>query len=105
MLLTDSIARERFLETYRRAAGWLVTANRADDSDLLEKVLGSVHDELFPGAVLPLPSGDRQVIYYAVCESSRSWRELAPLLKAFIGVTVTDFEGRPAQMRPEDPVE
>jgi hypothetical protein len=46
-----------------------------------------------------------ELIYYALADNGVSWRALAPLLRAFVGVTVTDFVGRTTPLRADDPLE
>ncbi len=68
----------------------------------------------FPGALLPArettggseTGGPASVlVIYAVAETPIEWRKLQPLLLAYAGPTLSDFEGAPAVMDPAHPVE
>ena len=55
-------------------------------------------DSSFPGAVVPARTTSGATIYYALAPDGPAWRRLQPLLLAFAGPTVTDFDGAPANL-------
>lgn len=59
----------------------------------------------FPGVVLAWPRPGMCSVYYAVAWDVVQWRRLRPLLTAFVGPTVTSFDGLPAVLTPKYPVE
>ena len=59
----------------------------------------------FPGAIMPALRPDGSLTFYALAESAPAWRRLQPLLVAFAGATLTDFEGAPADIDTKDPLE
>ena len=63
-----------------------------DRIERLEKILGTLDDELFPGGIIPRFQS-RVMLYYAVTPSGKEWRQLAPLLRACVGSTITNFTG------------
>jgi hypothetical protein len=70
--------------------------------------LGPFLDDLrrSPSAlVLPRALEDGRVLWYALCDSSRTARTFRDELRAFLGPSYSDFEGRPSQLDPNDPVE
>lgn len=52
----------------------------------------------FPGAVVPARTISGTTVYYALAPDGPAWRRLQPLLLAFAGPTITDFEGAPADL-------
>src|SRR5205823_4135988 len=78
------------LEAFGRAAGWeRLPASVASCNFHL-----TASDSSFPGAVLPAVTADGQVYWYAAAETGSEWRQLQPLLLAYVGPTVTGFTGR-----------
>lgn len=55
-------------------------------------------DARFPGAVVPARTTSAATIYYALAPDGPAWRRLQPLLLAFAGPTITDFDGAPANL-------
>jgi hypothetical protein len=80
---------------------WVETVGTVDDDPETAETLETVTDAAFPGGILPCRCGDGHV-YYAVADSPRQWRQLAPLLTSFCGPTVTDFRGRPTALERDD---
>ena len=58
----------------------------------------------FPGALLPIREGSNLVVY-AVSETAIEWRKLQPLLLAFAGPTLTNFDGTPHRLDSSRPFE
>jgi hypothetical protein len=95
MIFVDaSEERERFLRPFQG----LQESHKGGDS-----LLGTVLDPRFPGAVVPVPESPRRD-YYALAETSKDWTNLVPLLRAFVGKTVTDFDGA-LRLPGDDPIE
>ena len=65
----------------------------------------SIEDDRFPGAIVPaiLSNGDR--VFYALASDGPTWRRLQPYLFAFVGPTLTDFEGILATPNENEPIE
>ena len=103
MIFKDSLSeRVHVLETIREAGGWY--GRDPARVMLLQEVLETVTDDIFPGAILPRLV-DRRMVYYAVTQTSTEWRTLRPLLRAWVGVTLTDFVGAPAILSNDDEFE
>jgi hypothetical protein len=103
MIFKDSpLERVHVLEAFREAGGW----HGRDPARvmLLQEVLETVTDDVFPGAILPRLVHGRMV-YYAVTQTRTEWRTLRPLLRAWVGVTLTDFVGAQAILSNEDAFE
>ncbi len=58
----------------------------------------SATDTTFPGAILPVTPAGGGLIVYVAADSPAEWRKLQPLLKAFVGATLTDFDGAPRSL-------
>lgn len=103
MLLKEFPAeRAQLQEALRDTAGW--KAAKPDKAAVLDELLGTINHEGFPGAILPrLQRG--AMIYYAATETPEQWRNLQPLLRAFVGSTFTDFTGQPVELESTDPFE
>ena len=70
----------------------------------LEAILSTLDDEQFPGGIVPrYHEGVMQ--YYAVAPSPGLWRQLAPLVRASVGTTITDFTGLQVSFEDHDPLE
>jgi hypothetical protein len=104
LILDDPKQRSDFRDAFARAGGW-PTAGPHAQGENLDEVLSSLDDERFPGAVLPRVELEGQVLWYAVAMSGAQWRELMPLLKAFVGVTASDFRGTTTPLQATDSFE
>ncbi|MGQ4807026.1 hypothetical protein NKDENANG_00364 [Candidatus Entotheonellaceae bacterium PAL068K] len=103
MIFEDSLSkRVHVLETVREAGGW--SGRDPARVVLLQEVLETVTDDVFPGAILPRLVNGRMV-YYAVTQTMTEWRTLRPMLRAWVGVTLTDFVGAQATLSNEDKFE
>ena len=94
--------RQEFVAQFQELAGW--SDPNVEEQPPLYVLFDTVDDDSFPGAILPRLIND-DTVYYALAETNRDWRSLSPLLKAFVGVTVTDFIGLTSDMRATDPLE
>lgn len=75
------------------------------DADVDALALWKTGDQgCFPGALLPIRGPDGLTIY-AVAQTAAEWRKLQPLLTAFAGPTLTDFEGAPQRLDSSQPLE
>lgn len=58
-------------------------------------------DPEFPGALFVWPGdGVRPPVFYGAAQSQAQWRRLRPLLKAFVGPTLTNFAGEVSALDP-----
>jgi hypothetical protein len=83
-------------------------ASAADWSGLTQEardLARTLHSPRFPGAVFPTCDPSGNLVIYAVATTPTEWRKLQPLLLAFAGPTVTDFEGVPTPLDPARPVD
>jgi hypothetical protein len=58
--------------------------------------------------VVALPrvrEGGGEVVWYVLCSTPRTARLARDEVQAFLGPTYSNFEGRPTQLNPDDPVE
>lgn len=104
MILLDLAQRGAFNTEFARVGGWRAGGAHEDGAPL-DAILGTLEDERFPGAVLPRVWSDGQLQLYAVAQTTAQWRELAPLVKAFVGVTASDFRGSTTPLDEADPLE
>lgn len=98
----DPQKRERFVDEFQRLGGWSTLPQ--EEHANLRILFETADDESFPGAILPRPMSDGMQ-YYAVADTRRDWRSLSPLLKAFVGFTVTDFTGPASPLDADDSLE
>ena len=79
------------LASVRPYLGW--TSLDAGRMARLDRILGTLDDDLFPGGIIPrLIRGEMH--YYAVAASHSQRQRLSSLLRAFVGPTITDFSGQ-----------
>ena len=83
------------LPLVRPLLGWEVIPKeqRARVLGNMEDILGTLEDDLFPGAIIPRVM-DRQMHYYAVAPTHAQQQRLLGLLRASVGRTITDFSGQ-----------
>ena len=81
------------------AAGWDHAPTDA------QALLRTIEAAWFPGAVFPARDADGTLVFYAAVSTPADWRKLQPLLVAFVGPTLTDFDGVPRRLDPTRPVE
>lgn len=92
MILRKSPAeRQQLLRALHGAGCWAGAEEKGVTA--LEEILHTVSDEAFPGAVVPVMVGG-STLFYAVADDMAQWRNLQPLLRAFVGMTLTDFTGQ-----------
>ena len=65
---------------------------------LLLRILESVAEPSMPGAVIPVVS-EKEIRFYACASTPAAWAQLRQLLMAYVGVTLSDFDG--TQRSPE----
>ena len=90
------------LATVRPLLGW--SNLDADRLARLDWILGTLDDDLFPGAIIPRVVS-RELHYYAVGATYSQRQHLASLLRASVGPTVTDFSGQVSPFRSYDDLE
>ena len=94
------------LATVRPILGWsdLDAKQYGDTLRRLDKILGTLDDHLFPGGIIPwLASGEMH--YYAVASQYSQRQQLASLLRAAVGPTITDFSGQACSFSPSNDLE
>lgn len=101
----DQAHRATLLEELHSRSGWADWAVRHPDQERrLRKILDTVQLPNFPGAIIPRLM-QRRMVYYAVADSGKQWRMLQGMLRAFVGTTLTDFQGLPVSPDSDDPFE
>ena len=83
----------------------LVESLERDDQEMFDDFAKSAISEKFPGGILAIPSPDKTNTFYAVARKARDWRRLRPLLMAFVGPTVSSFDGKTRSLIPNNPFE
>jgi len=102
LIVSELPLRSALVEAIRAASGW---SGRTGESVLTaERLLATVHNERFPGAIIPRFQ-NQGFTYYLAAETGAQWRKVAPLVDAFVGRTISDFEGVPSHLSPADPFE
>jgi hypothetical protein len=92
VISADPTAQAELREAIEPHLGW-----HTDDQRFarLNAILSTVEARAFPGAVIPvIDSQEPRLRFYALASGSPQWRQLQPLLSAFVGMTLTDFDGR-----------
>ena len=75
-----------------------------DRVTMLNGILGTLDDDLFPGGIIPrLTNGEMH--YYAIAANHSQRQRLSSLLRASVGSTITDFSGRLVQFNDGDELE
>jgi hypothetical protein len=88
------------LSAYKATASW-----SSIPQDCLSGALDeTVNQDRFPGFILPAWVNGG-VCWYAVATDQREWRALQPILNAYVGHTVTTFNGEPAELDSDIEVE
>jgi hypothetical protein len=75
-----------------------------DAASLCAKLIETVADPQFPGALVPSIDNSGKIHVLIATSTSTAWRRLSPVLKAFAGPTLTSFDGRPEALPQGDPV-
>ena len=90
----------------RPLLGWELpqVSRRADRLGKLETILGTLEDDLFPGAIIPRVI-DEEMHYYAVAPTHAQQQRLSSLLRASIGRTITGFSGQSVSFNEWDGLE
>lgn len=102
MILQGPDARRALHQKLDDLVGW--RSESGDNAMPFAIVYDTIDDAAFPGAIIPRVEGSN-LSFYAVADSGPSWRRLQPLLLAFSGVTLSDFDGRGAELSDGDPLE
>ena len=94
-VILDESGRAALQKDIEPLLGW----DAVDDPGVrrqIETVYRSTADDRVPGAVVPVVREDR-VWFCALADNSSEWRKLSPLIMAAVGMTLTTFDGRPAE--------
>ena len=83
------------LDEFERLAKW----RDLEDTIGLPEIRETMTAEWFPGAVLPVAEKSGGVYWYAAVSSAAEWRELQPLLRAYVGPTISSFNGEKHVLR------
>lgn len=70
---------------------------------LCSKLLETVVDPEFPGALVPTLSAEGALSVFVVAPTMADWRRLSPVLRAFAGPTFTSFDGLARELPQDDP--
>jgi hypothetical protein len=89
------------LKGYSAAARWNELSTNVDPLELAR----TAEDRAFPGAILPAVDALGSLYWYAAAATGAEWRLLQPLLLAFVGPTVTEFNGQPMRLNVDVPAE
>jgi hypothetical protein len=84
-------------------AGADFTPLAPDAQVICRDLMGTIQDLDFPGAIVPNVAADGALRVYVVAQDLPQWRKLVPVLRAFAGLTLTSFEGRPQPLPANDP--
>lgn len=103
MTQKDLAAFEKLTAGFREASS--IKSLTPEMQEEFETLARSASMSAFPGVVLTWPRPGKCSVYYAVAADATQWRRLRPLLMAFVGPTVTSFDGMPAELLPRIPVE
>jgi hypothetical protein len=69
--------------------------------DHCRPLIETVTEQSFPGAIVPAITSSSELVFYALADDGPTWRRLQPLLRAFAGPTITDFDGLPTVLNHE----
>lgn len=90
MIVPDPERRRDFFARIQSLNGW--TGRKGTTTQVMERLSATMLDDTFPGAIIPR-FRDGHFVYYVVTDTAAEWRRLSPMVKAAIGVTVSDFSG------------
>lgn len=90
-------AAEVVIELARRDGGWIGLTVARDMEDLLATVV----EPRFPGGIVPRVI-DNRLQYYLVASTENDWQRLRPLALAFVGRTLSSFDGGRAAFSDSD---
>jgi len=94
MILPDEEARDALRRELAPHLNWDPALTSAK-TQLLSDIYASIDDARVPGAIIPIVRTGR-MSFGVVADRPADWRRLVPLVMAAVGVTLTDFDGRPA---------
>jgi len=98
MIGKDNEAARRLVERFRALIDFSAFAPAVlQEFDTLAR---TATDGRFPGALLTLPRVGKRSVYYALASDAAEWRRLRPLLIAYVGPTLTSFQGWPEPLLP-----
>lgn len=89
------------VQQFAEAANWRLLPEEIHAADLAS----TVSDDGFPGVILPASDTEGTVCWYVATETPHDWRTLRRLLLAYVGPTISDFDGRTIRLDQENPVE
>ena len=94
------------LHAVKPLLGWsrISAATHSDTLARLDWILGTLDDDLFPGAIVPrvVPQG---LDYYAMAGNYSQQQQLVSLLRASVGPTISDFSGQASPFSAADDLE
>ncbi|MEQ1935630.1 MAG: hypothetical protein ABL962_17360, partial [Fimbriimonadaceae bacterium] len=91
------------VERFRALAG--IDRQAPEKIREFEELARSATVARFPGVLLALSRDGEGTSYYAIAKTAAEWRQLRPLLLAFVGPTLTDFVGQVPSLDVTLPVE
>ena len=83
------------LDEFGRLANWQDLEGTLDLPEIRETCTA----QWFPGAVLPVVDKSKGVYWYAAVGTDAEWSELQPLLRAYVGPTISSFNGEKHVLR------
>lgn len=98
MIRSDLQAAQEFVAQFRALIDFSAFSDEIRQE--FEALSRTASNERFPGAVLVLPRVGKRSVYYAIANDAAEWRKLRPLLIAYVGPTLTSFQGWPAPLLP-----
>lgn len=98
MITQEMQAAQHFVEQFRALIDFSVFPEEIHQE--FDALARTATNERFPGAVLMLPRVGKRSVYYAVANDAAEWRRLRPLLIAYVGPTLTSFQGWPEPLLP-----
>jgi len=104
MILASDGQRLTFLAQFRTAVGIDAGSPEGEAKEFDELAL-TIDAPRLPGCVLAWPRAGKDTVYYAIAETPSQWRRLRPLLLAFVGPTVTTFDGEASSLVAKNSVE
>jgi hypothetical protein len=96
-MITDDPERARALRD-RLQAQLSAASLPSDVAELAPKLLETVADPEFPGALIPALDSNGELCIYALAATNAEWRRLSPILLAFAGPTISSFDGTPSDL-------
>lgn len=96
MIANDLTASQNVLQDLRALTDF--NSLGPDLAALCASVLATVGEADFPGALAPDLDATGELSVFLAAPDASTWRRLAPVMRAFAGVTLTSFDGMPQDL-------